>query len=202
MKEENNYFPLSIYSEKAHFTVAAHLGEVEFACDLSVCKGACCTMPGGRGAPVLQSELAEIERAFLIVQKYLPEKALKAIEEEGLWKNEIDGTFSISTVGRKECIFVHWEGDIAFCSIQTAFRKGEIRSFEKPISCHLFPIRIYPDVKDNSFYILYEEIDECEGGRIRGEAEHIPLPEFLKHPLARALGKERTELLIESLNKS
>jgi hypothetical protein len=198
---EKNYIALPIYSAEAHFTAEADLGDMEFACDLSICKGACCTMPGGRGAPILKSEIAELERAFPIVKKYLPEKALKAIEEDGIWKNEIDGTFSIATVGRKECIFVHWEGDIAMCSIQTAFRNGEIKGFEKPISCHLFPIRIYPDVKDNSYYILYEEIDECEGGRARGKQEHIPLLEFLQHPLARALGKERTKMLMESLNE-
>jgi len=192
---------LPIYSAEAHFSIGIDVGKAEFACDLSVCKGACCTMPGGRGAPILQSEIPEVERAFPIVKKYLPEKVLRTIEEEGIWKNEIDGTFSISTVGRKECIFVHWEGDIALCSIQTAFRNNEITGFEKPISCHLFPIRIYPDVKDNSYYILYEEIDECEGGRVRGKAERIPLLEFLKHPLARALGKERTEMLLESLKQ-
>jgi hypothetical protein len=201
MPKKQNYIPLPIYSAKAHFSAGTDLGRAEFACDLSICKGACCTMPGGRGAPILKSEISEVERAFPIVKKYLPEKALKAIEEEGIWKNEIDGTFSISTVGRKECIFVHWESDIAFCSIQTAFRHGEIEDFEKPISCHLFPIRIYPDVKDNSYYILYEEIDECEGGRARGKAERIPLLEFLQHPLARALGKKRTEMLIESLTQ-
>ena len=156
-------------------------------------------MPGGRGAPILHSEIAEVERAFPIVEKYLPEKALRTVKEEGIWKNEIDGTFSISTVGRKECIFVYWEGDIAFCAIQKAFRNGEIEGFEKPISCHLFPIRIYPEVKDNSYFILYEEIDECEGGRVRGEKERIPLLEFLQHPISRALGKERTQMLIKSL---
>jgi len=43
----------------------------------------------------------------------------------------------------------------------------------------------------------YEEIDECEGGRIQGEKKHIPILEFLHHPLARALGKQRCELLFE-----
>jgi hypothetical protein len=199
MHEPLTHIELPIYPPSARFEVEAQVGDVEFACDLSICKGACCTMPGGRGAPILKSEIAGVEQAFPIVKKYLPESALQAIEEEGLWKNEIDGTFSISTVGRKECIFVHWEGDIALCSIQTAFRNGEIKGFEKPISCHLFPIRIYPDVGDNSYYILYEEILECEGGRARGKMERIPLLEFLQHPLTRALGKERVEMLIESL---
>ncbi|MDP4229231.1 MAG: DUF3109 family protein [Bacteroidota bacterium] len=192
---------IPIYPPSARFEVDARLGEVEFACDLSICKGACCTMPGGRGAPVLKAEISELERAFPIVSKYLPEKALEAIAEQGIWRNEIDGTFTISTIGRRECIFVHWENDIAFCSIQTAFRKGEIQGFEKPISCHLFPIRIYPERKKDTFFICYEEIDECEGGRVNGKKVHMPLLEFLRSPLARALGKERTELLIQSFKE-
>jgi hypothetical protein len=155
-------------------------------------------MPGGRGAPILEAEIDELKRVFSEVKKYLPEAALQTIEAEGIWKREIDGTFSIPTIVGKECIFVRWEGDIALCSIQAAFQNGEIQGFEKPISCHLFPIRIYPDVEDNSYYILYEEIDECEGGRVRGEKERLPLLEFLASPVARALGKERSELLMKS----
>jgi hypothetical protein len=199
MPDKQAYISLPIYSAEARFEVEARLGEVEFGCDLSVCKGACCTMPGGRGAPILREEIAELERAFPIVRKYLPETAIETISEHGLWQIELDGTFTITTIGGKECIFVTWDGDIAFCSIQKAFRNGEIKGFEKPISCHLFPIRIYPEKKDNTFFICYEEIDECAGGRARGEAERIPLLEFLQHPLSRALGKERSEMLIASL---
>lgn len=191
---------LPIYSPNVRFEVEARLGEVEFACDLSVCKGACCTMPGGKGAPILKTEIAELERVFPFAKKYLPDTALNAIDEQGIWKPEDDGTYTIPTVGGAECIFVHFEGDIALCSIQTAFRNGEIAGFEKPISCHLFPIRIYPEEKEDTFFICYEEIDECKGGRIRGEKEHIPLLEFLESPIARALGKERSELLIRSFD--
>jgi hypothetical protein len=195
------HIELAIYPPSTRFTVEARLGEVEFACDLSICKGACCTMPGGRGAPVLRSEIPELERVFPIVKKYLPAVALQTIEDHGIWQIELDGTYTITTVGRKECIFVHWEGDIAFCGIQKAFRNGEITGFEKPISCHLFPVRIYPEEKENMHFICYEEIDECEGGRVRGEKERIPLLEFLQHPLARALGKERSELLLKSFKE-
>jgi len=201
VSSDKNYISLPVYPAEARFTIEAQLTEVKFACDLSVCKGACCTMPGGRGAPILKPEIAELEKVFPVVKKYLPDRALRAIEDNGIWQIEIDGTFTITTVERKECIFVTWEGDIAYCAIQKAFRNGEIEGFEKPISCHLFPIRIYPDVKDNSYYILYEEIDECEGGRAQGVKERIPLLEFLQHPIARALGKERTEMLMESLNR-
>ena len=199
MTNQQAYIELPIYPDEARFEVEARLGNVEFGCDLSVCKGACCTMPGGRGAPVLKSEIPELERVFPLVKKYLPEQSLEVIEREGLWLQELDGSLTIPTIGGKECIFVTWDGEIAFCAIQKAYQRGEIKDFEKPISCHLFPIRIYPEKKNNSYFITYEEISECAGGRERGKKEHIPLLEFLQHPLARALGKERTQMLIRSL---
>jgi hypothetical protein len=202
MSTSSDYIALSIYPPSARFEVEARLGEVEFACDLSVCKGACCTMPGGRGAPLLRSEIPELERVFPLVKKYLPDSALKTIDDHGIWQIEADDTYTVTTVGHKECIFVHWEGDIAYCSIQKAFRNGEISGFEKPISCHLFPVRIYPEKEDGSYFICYEEIPECEGGRVEGEKKHIPLLEFLQHPLARALGKERCELLLAAFKSS
>ncbi|MEP7233838.1 MAG: DUF3109 family protein [Ignavibacteriota bacterium] len=192
---------LNIYPAPARFEVEARLGEVEFACDLSICKGACCTMPGGRGAPLLGSEISHLERAFPLVKKYLPDASLATIEANGLYQNETDGSYTVSTIGHKECIFVTWEGDVALCAIQKGFRAGEVQGFEKPISCHLFPVRIYPEESEGSYFICYEEIAECEGGRSQGEKKHIALLDFLEHPLARALGKERCQLLIESFRK-
>ena len=147
---------------------------------------------------MLSSEIGELERVFPAARKYLSDDALDAISEQGIWKKELDGTYTIPTVRGADCVFVHWKEDIAFCSIQTAFHNGEIQRFEKPISCHLFPLRIYPEVEENTFFICYEEIDECRGGRARGEKERVPLLEFLKHPLARALGDERRDLLMRS----
>jgi hypothetical protein len=188
---------LPIYPPDAHFRLERDIFSSEFACDLSKCKGACCTMPAERGAPILASEVSEIERVFLFAKKYLDKKALDTIEKTGLLELEADGTFTIPTIGGAECIFVHWEEGIAKCSIQTAFRNGEIAGYEKPISCHLFPIRIYPDEGINSFYICYEKLAECEGGRERGEKVHVPLTEFLDEPLVRALGKERLGLIMQ-----
>ena len=67
-----DFYPLAVYSPEAHLSIEAHLGDIEFACDLSVCKGACCTMPGGRGAPILKPEIAELERVFPIVKNIFP----------------------------------------------------------------------------------------------------------------------------------
>jgi hypothetical protein len=184
---------LPIYAESAHFTVDLALGKTRFACDLDVCHGACCTMPADAGAPILESEIAELERVFPIVKKYLSEESLATIAKEGLWKREADGTLTIPAIRGRDCVFVTYDDNdsqTAYCAIEKAHRAGETQGFPKPISCHLFPIRIYPN-GENKYDIIYEEIPECKGGRARGKREKVPLLEFLDSPLVRALGEER-----------
>ena len=150
-------------------------------------------MPADAGAPILESEIAELERVFPIVKKYLSEESLATIAKEGLWKREADGTLTIPAIRGRDCVFVTYDDNdsqTAYCAIEKAHRAGETQGFPKPISCHLFPIRIYPN-GENKYDILYEEIPECKGGRARGKREKVPLLEFLDSPLVRALGEER-----------
>lgn len=192
---------LPIYPATTSFAVDTDIATTEFACDLNVCKGACCTMPGGLGAPILKEEIEIIESVFPLVKHYLPEVALETIAEKGLWQRNIDGTFTITTVGHNECVFVHWTGDIAHCAIQTAYFNGEVKDYPKPISCHLFPIRIYPEQEEGEYYMCYVEEAECEGGRKHGAETHSNLLDYLKAPLVRALGEGRYEMLKERLTQ-
>src|SRR5205823_14851262 len=143
-------------------------GVTHFACDLSVCKGACCTMPAAAGAPILESEIAELERVFPIVKKYLNEESLATIEKKGVWERDRDGALTIPAIRGRDCVFVTYDAggegmighpatrhadQIAYCAIEKAHRNGEIEGFPKPISCHLFPIRIYPS-GENTYEIL------------------------------------------------
>ncbi len=191
---------LPIYKGTTRFSIDADISATEFACDLSVCKGACCTLPGGLGAPILAEEIDSIEGVYPIVEKYLPPAALETIKEKGLWQRNPDGTFTITTIGHNECVFVHWSGDIAYCAIQSAYFAGEVKDYPKPISCHLFPIRVYPE-PDGSYYMCYVEESECEGGRVQGKKTATPLLEYLKVPLTRALGNERYQDLKKRLLK-
>jgi hypothetical protein len=191
--------PLPIYSESATFQVERQLETTRFACDLTKCKGACCTMPAAAGAPILQSEIQELERVFPFVEKYLQPEAREVIAEKGIWQKDADGSLTIPAIAGRDCIFVMYDGDIALCAIEKAHRDGEISGFPKPISCHLFPIRIYPLNENGSYYICYEEIDECKGGRTRGKKEKIPLMDFLETPMIRALGEERVMRLRKAL---
>src|SRR5437763_15562453 len=112
--------PLPIYSESAHFQVSRDLGETHFACDLSVCKGACCTMPAAAGAPILESEIAELERVFPVVQKYLNQDSLAEIDKKGIWERDQQGALTIPAIRGRDCVFVTYDkgSNVAFCALE------------------------------------------------------------------------------------
>lgn len=154
-------------------------------------------MPADAGAPILESEIAELERVYPDVKKYLSEEAIEIIERKGVYEHHQDA-LTVPAVRGRDCVFVTYDGDVALCAIEKAHRAGEITGFPKPISCHLFPIRIYPN--GEHFDLVYEEISECKGGVKRGKKEKIPLIDFLESPLVRALGEERVARLKEAFN--
>ena len=160
------------------------VAHARFACDLQQCKGACCTMPGGRGAPLQDEEVAELEQAYPYAKQYLSEKSIQAIEQHGMYEGT-DGGYATSCVDDRDCVFVFYEENIARCSLEKAFRDGKT-NWQKPLSCHLFPIRISAG---ESARVRYETIAECIPGRTLGQHNDIPLYEYLKEPLVRKFGQ-------------
>ncbi|MBP8976636.1 MAG: DUF3109 family protein [Bacteroidetes bacterium] len=158
--------------------------QIKFACNLSACKGACCTLKGGKGAPLLDSEIEEIENAYPFVQNLLPKEHLETIERDGFYEGN-SGNFTTMCFNDRACVFVYYDGENAKCSFERAFIDGLIK-WRKPISCHLFPIRV------NYFGFLqqlrYERIRECNPALERGARESIYLSQFLKEPLVRCYG--------------
>ena|SRR5260221_391086 len=162
-------------------TVDEEIAHARFSCDLVQCKGACCTLPGGRGAPLEDDELPELERALPLVKKYLTPKHLAVIEKSGFVEG-IPGSYATTCVENRDCVFVYREEGIARCSLERAHLAGET-TWRKPASCHLFPVRI-----SSGKHLRYEKIPECESGRRRGRALNVPLYEFLKDALVRKFG--------------
>jgi hypothetical protein len=162
------------------------LATTKFACDLSACKGACCTMPGGRGAPLADEEVTLIEEATPAALKYLPERNREVIRRQGAIEGG-HGDHATRCIDDRDCVFVYYEGDVAKCAIERAYFNGEA-SFRKPISCHLFPIRSTEML--GGHYLHYERISECAPARRNGEREGILLYRFLKDALVRAYGEE------------
>jgi len=155
-----------------------------FACDVVKCQGACCILPGGRGAPLGDDELIELERAFPIIEKYLPERHRKAIEHSGLFESR-QGRYTTACVDNEDCVFVYYENRIARCSLEKAYHNGEI-FWRKPLSCHLFPIRVLFNQTD---ILHYEKITECLPAVEQGCRKNILLHEYLKEPLIRKFGE-------------
>jgi hypothetical protein len=165
--------------------VDEEVAKTRFACDLGRCKGACCTMPGHRGAPLLEAELEEIEKALPVVRKYLSFQHKDTIDERG-WMQGRRGDYTTQVVDRKACVFVVFENGIATCAFEKAFLNREIQ-WRKPVSCHLFPIRVR---QEPSHALRFEFIAECQPAVERGQQENIPLWKFLETALVRAYGEE------------
>jgi hypothetical protein len=158
----------------------------KFVCDLSKCKGACCTKPGAYGAPLEEKELELIMDYYHVVRKYLSPAHLGIIQVEGPFRGE-PGNYATTVVNNRACVFVWYdEYDIARCAFETAFRNKEI-PWQKPISCHLFPIR----ATDGVFRRLhYESIPECLPAVEKGQEDDMSLLSFLETPLKQTYGEE------------
>lgn len=168
--------------------------EARFCCDLQKCKGACCTFPGEYGAPLLEEETGLIESNYPKIKKYLSEKSKNYIEEQGLYEGRENYRTTVC-IDKRDCVFVYYDNDVALCAFEKAFLNGEI-DFRKPISCHLYPIRIK---KFGSDLLYYSRIEECTDAVIKGESENIPLLKSLEVSLRRRFGDEWYDKLINYL---
>jgi hypothetical protein len=160
--------------------------DAPFTCHLGRCLGGCC-VHGDRGAPLEADERAELERALPVVARDLRPEALDAIERDGVWVEEEPGEYATTCVDGRECVFVVYEGKVAKCALQNAYRAGRL-DFEKPISCHLFPIRV--EEVGGAEVLNYEPSDLCTPAVARGRRHGVQLYDFLRAPLTRKYGPD------------
>ncbi len=166
--------------------VSDDVADEAFVCDLQKCKGACC-VEGDLGAPLSTEELPMIEKVVETVKPYLAEEAIYVLEKEGGYILDEDGDYSTSTIDNKECAFAFYdENQILKCSIEQAYKDGKT-DFKKPISCHLYPIRIS---KLPEFEALnYDRWSICAPACDLGKELKVPVYKFLKEALIRKFGK-------------
>jgi len=160
--------------------------EKKFRCNLPACLGNCCRY-GDSGAPLSASEAHTLEEIWPEVMPYLRPKGIATIEEKGKSVTDFENDRVTPLIGNEECAYTVYSGNILMCGIEQAWTDGKI-AFKKPLSCHLFPIRIkyYSDFRA----VNYEELAICSPARKTGAEEGIYVYEFLKEPLIRALGEE------------
>jgi len=157
-----------------------------FQCDLSACKGICC-VDGDSGAPLKENEIEQIEQNFNIVKKYLSKEELDEIKKQGLYEIDEDGDAVTPCINGGKCVYLTKKDGIYMCVFEIAYRKGEI-DFLKPISCHLYPIRVTKYMDFTA--VNYEQRDICNAARILGKNNNVKVYEFLKEPIIRSYGKD------------
>lgn len=149
-------------------------------------------MHGDSGAPLTEDEVKILDEYYSKIKSYLRPEGLKAIEEQGPYIKDCDGETVTSLINKGECAFVIFEDGMSFCGIEKACRNGKI-PWIKPLSCHLYPIRI----KKYKHYdaVNYDEWDICRSALKKGKGLGLPVYLFVKDALIRAYGKEWFEQL-------
>lgn len=161
--------------------------EKKFVCDLNACKGACCVL-GDAGAPLEDNEADILEEIYDYVKPFMAADGIKAIEADHVFTFDTDGDLVTPLVDNKHCAYVVFEENgLASCAIEKAWKAGKV-DFQKPISCHLYPIRItkYKDYEA----VNYHEWEICKPACECGAKLKVPTYKFLEKPLTRKYGSE------------
>ena len=180
--------------------VSDELIEEQFVCDLVKCKGGCCVV-GDAGAPLDKSEKAMLDKVYEAVKAYLPADHIAEIEEQGRYVYSKEFGWVTPAINGGICVYaIKDENGIVKCGIEQAYNDGKFPSaaagWKKPISCHLFPVRIKKSKDGKSEYVNYEPREDlCKPGCRLGKRLKMPVYQFLKEPLIRKYGEEFFEAL-------
>lgn len=166
--------------------------EEKFFCNLNACKGECC-IEGDAGAPLETEEVAELEKVLPAIWNDLSPQAQEVINKQGVCYEDWDGEMVTSIVNGEDCVFTCYDDKgICYCAIEKAYREGKV-DFMKPVSCHLYPIRVqnYPEFKA----VNYHRWSVCEAAVLLGKQKDMPIYKYLKEPLIRKFGEAWYEQL-------
>lgn len=166
-----------------------------FACDLGQCKGICC-VEGNAGAPLEMDEVDILEEEYENYKPYMTEAGVKAIEEQGFMVIDCDGDYTTPLVNDAECAYSFEENGITFCAIEKAWREGKC-GFQKPISCHLYPIRV-AQFSNGTVGLNYHRWSVCRSAVECGKKLGVPVYKALKEPIIRRFGEAFYEQLEEA----
>jgi hypothetical protein len=156
-----------------------------FVCDIEKCKGACC-VEGDLGAPLDEDELEKLKKNINGIAPYLTEEGRQEIEKQGLYVYDFEGDYSTPTIRGKECAYaIYDEKGSLKCGIELAYENGK-SDFSKPISCHLYPIRISNNI--TNIAVNYDQWHICNPACILGRELKMPVYRFLKDALIRKFG--------------
>ncbi len=171
--------------------------DARFCCNLEKCLGVCC-VEGDAGAPLEEEEIALLEDHIEEIKPYMREEGLEVIEKRGLFDYDDSGEFVTPLINDRDCAFVFYENNVARCAIEKAHDEGRI-DFRKPISCHLYPVRI---TKNEHFEAVnYHKWFICEPARTSGKNNGVWLYKYLEKPLVRKYGQAWYDKLTKEIEK-
>ena len=174
--------------------VSEDILEKKFVCDLSSCKGECCVV-GDAGAPLSKEETQVLEKIYPKVKPFLREEGIVSIEKQGTWIANDSDEPETPLINDAECAYVIFdEKGTALCGIEEAYNKNII-DWKKPISCHLYPVR----VQDYSEFsaLNYHQWDICDDACSLGKEFQVPVYKFLKEALTRRFGENWYKELVK-----
>jgi hypothetical protein len=175
--------------------ISEDLFSEEFVCNLAKCKGICC-VEGDAGAPLDKDETKILDEIYPKIKPYLRPEGIQAIEEQGTYTLDFEGDLVTPLVNNAECAYVIFdEKGYTKCAIEKAYEDGVI-NWQKPISCHLYPIRITE--YSNFSAINYHEWDICSDACTLGKELGVKVYQFLKKPLIRKYGEDFYQTLSET----
>ena len=167
--------------------VSEEIIERDFVCNLSACKGACC-VAGEAGAPLEEEETKILESIYPKVKPFLRKEGIDIIEKQGTWVTSEWNEPETPLIDGADCAYVIFdEKNTALCAIEEAYNSGAIE-WKKPISCHLYPIR----VKEYSEFsaVNYHKWEVCDDACSLGKELQVPVYKFVKQALIRKFGKD------------
>lgn len=172
--------------------ISLDLFDEQFVCDIAQCKGICC-VEGDAGAPLAAEEVTLIEELLPKVWNELTPKAQEVINAQGVSYIDEDGEPVTSIINGGECVFTCFDDNgVCGCIFEKAYSEGRIE-WKKPISCHLYPVRLQ---KYHDFTAVnYHRWTVCHCARQLGQQQGVPVFRFLKEPLVRRFGEEWFEQL-------
>lgn len=161
--------------------------EKQFCCDLDACKGCCC-IEGDAGAPLTDEEEQTITDLLPQLLPLMRKEAREVVAEHGISYIDPTGEKVTQIVDGRDCVFARTDQQgWCYCVIERLFSEGKIK-FKKPISCHLYPVRLTQHATFTA--VEYHHWDICHAARVCGKKQHLPLYVYLKEPLIRRFGQE------------
>ena len=178
----------------ANTLISEEILENDFVCNLNSCKGACC-VEGQSGAPLTAGETKILDGVFEQVKPFLRPEGIAAIEEQGTFVKGNDGEWETPLIHGEECAYVTFDGNgVAKCGLEAAHYAGATL-WKKPISCHLYPIRVREYTEFTA--VNYHKWEICDAACSLGAELQLPIYKFVKEALIRKFGTSWYEELEE-----